>query len=76
MRAQRWCNLKQQKGKDLVDYIDSEAKLYAPLGSKTIDISHRRVSVDLMAWLMMITPTLLPFVTESKAGEQTIILRG
>lgn len=24
MRAQRWSNLKQQKGKDLVDYIDSK----------------------------------------------------
>lgn len=61
MRAQRWSNLKQQKGKDLVDYIDSEkhfsfrpygstprgvveAKLYAPLGGNSVDISAKRVS--------------------------------
>lgn len=85
MRAQRWSNLKQQKGKDLMDYIDSEkhfcfrpygstprgvveAKLYAPLGGKTVEVSAKRVSAELVSWMTMVAPTLLPFITESKTG--------
>lgn len=85
MRAQRLSNLKQQRMKDLVDFIYSkkhfslhpygstphgivEAKLYAPLGGKSVDVSTQRVSAELVTWMAIITPTLLPFVTESKAG--------
>lgn len=85
MRAQRWSNLKQQRGKDLVDFIDSEkhfslhpygltsrgiveAKLYEPLEGKLVDVSAQRVSAELVRWMAIITPTLLPFVTKSKAG--------
>lgn len=85
MRAQRWSNLEQQKGKDLMDYIDSEkhfsfrpygstprgvveAKLYAPLGGKTVEVSTKRVSVELVSWMTMVAPTLHPFITESKTG--------
>lgn len=85
MRAQRWSNLKQQKGKYLMDYIDSEkhfsfhpcgstprgvveAKLYAPLGGKSVDLSAQMVSAELVSWMTMVTPTLLPFITESRTG--------
>lgn len=81
MRAQRWSNIKQQKGKEFVEYIDSEkhfspytstpggiaeAKLYAALRNDTIDISYKGVSTKLLTWLAIISPTLLPFITESK----------
>lgn len=44
-----------------------EAKLYAPLGGKSIGISNNEVSAELVAWMPKITPILLPF-TESKIG--------
>lgn len=73
------------KGKDLVDFIDtekhfsfrpygytprviSEVKLYASSGSSLVDIPPRMISTELAAWLAIISPTLLPFMTESKTG--------
>lgn len=44
MRAQRWSNLKQQKGKDLVEYIDSEKRFsfqpyeYTPRGMAEVKL--------------------------------------
>lgn len=74
MMAQRWSNVKQQKGKELVEYIDSEkyfffrpytstprgiaeAKLYAVLESDIVDISSKGVSMELLTWVAIISPT-------------------
>lgn len=85
MRAQRWSNMKQHKGKELVEGIDSEKqftfrpyaftprgiaepKLYATLGSDAVEISFGEVPMKFLTWLAIISPTLLPFITESKTG--------
>lgn len=85
MRAQRWSNLKQLRGKDLVKFINLEkhfffrlygytpreifeVKLYANSGSSLVDVPVRMISTELAAWLAIIAPTLLPFITESKTG--------
>lgn len=85
MRAQRWSNLKQLRGKDVVEFIDSEkhfslrpygytpreifeVKLYANSGSSLVDVPAKMISTELAAWLAIIAPMLLPFITESKTG--------
>lgn len=76
-RAQRWSNLKQLRGKDLVEYIDSEKhfsfRIYRSTGGGCEVVcgfweQPRGISADLLTWLAIITPTLLPLIIESKAG--------
>lgn len=85
IRAQRSSNLKQLRGKDLVEYIDSEkhfsfwpyeytprgtteVRLYANAGGSLVDLAMRGIPAGFAAWLAIIAPTLLPFITESKTG--------
>lgn len=80
MRAQRWSNPKQLKGKDLVEYIDSEkhfsfspyeytpremakVRLYANARGILVDPYARGAPAGFTAWLVIIGPTLLPFIT-------------
>lgn len=46
----------------------AEAKLHADLGRDTVVISSRGVVTELLSWSAIITTTLFPLVTESKAG--------
>lgn len=45
----------------------AEIKLYA-LGGSTIQLANDEVSMNVLTWLTIISPTLLPFITESKTG--------
>lgn len=44
----------------------AKVKLYAAPGSSPMDTFSRGVSVELLTWLAIITPTLLPFITAYK----------
>lgn len=48
MRAYRWFNIKQQKGKDLVDYIDSEKHFsFCPYASTPQGVAEAKLYADL-----------------------------